>query len=154
MSELITDGHRMARKPHRCRWCEEPIESGTMYYFQVTKYDDVYENKYHIECIDALSKYFKAMHIDNDESGYVGRGIRGKPWTIEEAAEVEKKITPEQIATQQYLYCPHCLTFVYWTVRFQNEKYPVVEHECLVCGKRFIAKHIDYLKCECVKKED
>lgn len=92
MSELITDGHRRARKPHRCKWCEEPIESGTRYYFQVIKYDDVYELKYHPECIDALSQYFKAMEIDNDDNGYCPRGIRGKPWTVEEDAEVEKKL--------------------------------------------------------------
>jgi hypothetical protein len=154
MSEIITDGHRKARKPHRCNWCEEQIEPKALYYFQVIKYDYVYECKFHIECISALSKYFKAMTIDNDDCGYIERGIRGKPWTIEEAAEVEKKITPEQIATQRYLYCPHCLTSIYWVVRFQNEKYPAVEHECLVCGKKFIAKHITYLKCECIKKEE
>jgi hypothetical protein len=53
--EFLGDTRHVARKPHRCIWCGEPIEAGTEYIRQCGKYDgDFQANEYHPGCFAAM----------------------------------------------------------------------------------------------------
>ena len=50
MVEVIAEGTRTARKPHRCFDCYRTIEPGAKYGFQTCKYDHVYTLCWHLDC--------------------------------------------------------------------------------------------------------
>jgi len=64
-------------------------------------------------------------------------------------------ITQEEINSGDYLYCPYCLSHVYWTTRFPTKgKYKAVMQHCLVCKNMFITESIGPWKFKCYKKEE
>lgn len=83
-----------------------------------------------MERIDALSKYFKAMKTDHDDTGLIPREIHGKPWTIEECAEMEKKITPEQIVKHLILFFIFSIALIVLVAYFSLQKDP--ESVCVI----------------------
>lgn len=56
--ETIKAEDRKARKPHRCAWCGEKIEVGTVYRYVRGKLDgeDPQDGHYHPECDRAVTE--------------------------------------------------------------------------------------------------
>ena len=49
--------NRKAKKPHKCSYCGEAINSGDTYCFQKGNYDgEWFESKMHPECMDDLNE--------------------------------------------------------------------------------------------------
>ena len=66
----------IARKPHRCIWCGEPIQKGDLHIRIKSKFDgDLQDHRFHGECVDPCHE-----HCDQSEGEFIPfDNKRGKP---------------------------------------------------------------------------
>ena len=57
--ELIRESFPVARKPHRCIWCGEVIAMGLKHVHEISKYDELQDHRWHLECRGAAHEYFR-----------------------------------------------------------------------------------------------
>lgn len=70
MIEVLAQGVRTARKPHRCFHCYRWIEPKAKYGYQTCKYDDVYTLCWHLDCEEMAQEYRDAQYLlYGDECG-------------------------------------------------------------------------------------
>jgi hypothetical protein len=70
MTIVLSEGRRIARKPHKCFECYRTIAPGTEYGFQTCKYDYVYTLAWHLDC-HAMSQEWRDLTDEYcDEDGY------------------------------------------------------------------------------------
>lgn len=48
--ELIRESFPVARKPHRCIWCGEGIPVGLKHRHEISRYDELQDFRWHLEC--------------------------------------------------------------------------------------------------------
>lgn len=58
--QLIKETFPVARKQHRCIWCGESIVTGEKYCHEISKYDDLQNHHWHLECHTDAAEYFLA----------------------------------------------------------------------------------------------
>lgn len=76
--QILSSGHRTARKQHRCIWCGEAIEPKTRYAHTAGIFDGEFQdNKFHVECDDACARYFRDYNDDYFEPYEFARGSAG-----------------------------------------------------------------------------
>lgn len=56
--QLIQETFPMARKPHRCIWCGEPILVAEKHRHEISKYDELQDFRWHLECDGEAAGYF------------------------------------------------------------------------------------------------
>lgn len=56
--ELIRESFPVARKPHRCIWCGGVITMGLKHVHEISKYDDLQDHRWHLECRDAARRCY------------------------------------------------------------------------------------------------
>lgn len=58
--QLIKERFRIARKGHRCIWCGELIMKGERYRHEISKYEELQNLRWHLECNSAAAEYFQS----------------------------------------------------------------------------------------------
>ena len=79
--QLIRETFPVARKPHRCIWCGEPIPSGTTYCREFSRYDGVQDHRWHLECRSDASSYFGESGEPEFRAYGNARPMEGQAWT-------------------------------------------------------------------------
>lgn len=64
--QLIRETFPCARVKHRCIWCGESILIGEKHRREISKYDELQDFRWHLECCGAAQDYF----IDTHESEF------------------------------------------------------------------------------------
>lgn len=57
---LIRESFPVARKVHRCIWCGESIAVGEKHRHEISKFYDMQDFRWHLECNEDSVKYFEA----------------------------------------------------------------------------------------------
>lgn len=57
---LIRESFPVARKPHLCIWCGETIPVGTKHRHEISKFDQMQDHRWHLECDEAAAEYFNS----------------------------------------------------------------------------------------------
>ena len=58
--QLIRETFPVARVPHRCIWCGESIVIGAKHRREISRFDELQDFRWHMECDDAAGSYFEA----------------------------------------------------------------------------------------------
>lgn len=58
MYYLIKETFPVARKSHRCIWCGESILVGEKHRHEISKYDELQDFRWHLECVKAATDWF------------------------------------------------------------------------------------------------
>lgn len=58
--QLIKETFPVARKQHRCIWCGEAILIGEKHRHEISKFDELQDHRWHVECQEASTEYFLA----------------------------------------------------------------------------------------------
>lgn len=60
MYQLIKETFPVARKTYKCIWCGEPIVIGEKHCHEISKFDELQDHRWHLECHRAATEYFLA----------------------------------------------------------------------------------------------
>lgn len=55
---LIKETWPVARKQHRCIWCGEAIEVGLKHRHEISRYDELQDFRWHLECSEDAQQCF------------------------------------------------------------------------------------------------
>jgi hypothetical protein len=67
--QLIHESFPVARKPHRCIWCGEAILKGEKHRHEISKYDELQDFRWHLECARAAQDNFRSS-FEEEFSAY------------------------------------------------------------------------------------
>ena len=58
--QLIRETFPVARVKHRCIWCGQSVLVGEKHRHEISKYDELQDFRWHLECVEAAKAYFKS----------------------------------------------------------------------------------------------
>ena len=77
--QLIRETFPVARKQRRCIWCGESILIGEKHRHEISKFDELQDHRWHLECNEAAAAYFQAGDGPEFSAHENERPIKGEP---------------------------------------------------------------------------